>query len=145
MFDVYLNDRRDLLVVPRGLPIPAEEVSVRWRKRRKVVSVSDEIRRAVQSRGYYMRRLKGLKNDRALSTLGAEKEGPSDSIDLDATTGALASKSTNSGCKPASASQRNELRMRSHTAAREPKWASPGPSFEANDLSDLRSRRLNAK
>ena len=76
MFDVYLNDRRDLLVVRRGFPIPAIEASARWRKRRKVVSVSDEIRRAVQSRGYYMRRLKE-KNERARSTRRIEKEGPS--------------------------------------------------------------------
>ncbi len=62
MFDVYLNDRRDLLVVRRGFPIPAADASGRWRKRkRKVVSVSDEIRLAVQSRGYYMRKLRDLK------------------------------------------------------------------------------------
>ena len=76
MFDVYLNDRRDLLVVRRGFPIPVIEASGRWRKRRKVVSVSDEIRRTVQSRGYYMRRLKE-KNDRAGSTRRIEKERPS--------------------------------------------------------------------
>ena len=62
MFDVYLNDRRDLLVVRNGFPIPAADASGRWRRRkRKIVSVSDEIRLAVQSRGYYMRRLKDLK------------------------------------------------------------------------------------
>jgi hypothetical protein len=61
MFDVYLNDRRDLLVVRKGFPLPVADASGRWRKRKKVVSVSDEIRRAVQSRGYYMRKLKDLK------------------------------------------------------------------------------------
>lgn len=58
MFDVYLNGRRDLLVVRRGFPIPSGDVSGRWRKRkRQVVSVSEEIRRAVQRQGYYMRKV----------------------------------------------------------------------------------------
>ncbi|HLZ01100.1 MAG TPA: hypothetical protein VKR55_03000 [Bradyrhizobium sp.] len=60
MFDVYLNDRRDMLVVRKGYPIPI--ASGRWRKRRKMVgSVSEEIRRAVLSQGYYMRKLKDLR------------------------------------------------------------------------------------
>jgi hypothetical protein len=67
MFDVYLNDRRDLLVVRKGIPISVAGASGRWRKRKKVVSVSDDIRLAVQSRGYYMRKLKDLKNDRSRS------------------------------------------------------------------------------
>ena len=60
MFDVYLNNRRDLLVVRNGLPIPVAEASRRWRKRKrgKLTSVSEEIRLAVQKQGYYyMRRL----------------------------------------------------------------------------------------
>lgn len=61
MFDVYLNDRRDLLVVRKGTPVPAPNFSGRWRKRKKVASVSDEIRLAVQRHGYYMRKLKDLK------------------------------------------------------------------------------------
>ena len=62
MFDIYLNDRRDLLVVRQGFPIPAADASGRWRKKkRKVFTVSDEIRLAVQSRGYYMRKLKDLR------------------------------------------------------------------------------------
>jgi hypothetical protein len=62
MFDVYLNNRRDLLVVRNGLPIPVTEASGRWRKRKRgrLASVSEEIRVAVQKRGYYMRRLKDL-------------------------------------------------------------------------------------
>ena len=49
MFDVYLSDRRDLLVVRKGFPIPLSDASGRWRKSKKrVVSVSDEIRSAVQ-------------------------------------------------------------------------------------------------
>jgi hypothetical protein len=38
MFDVYLNDRRDLLVVRKGLPIPPADVSGRWRKKKRAVS-----------------------------------------------------------------------------------------------------------
>jgi hypothetical protein len=58
MFDVYLNDRRDLLVVRRGFPIPVGDASGRWRKRkRRVASVSEAIRRAVQRQGYYMRKV----------------------------------------------------------------------------------------
>ena len=62
MFDVYLNNRRDLLVVRNGLPIPVTEASARWRKRKRgrLASVSEEIRVAVQKQGYYMRRLKDL-------------------------------------------------------------------------------------
>ena len=64
MFDVYLNDRRDhLLVVAKGGVIPLAGTSARWpknrwrKKKRKVVTVSDEIRLAVQRDGYYRRRL----------------------------------------------------------------------------------------
>ena len=58
MFDVYLNGRRDLLVVPRGFPVPPSDASGRWRKRkRRVASVSEEIRRAVQRQGYYIRKV----------------------------------------------------------------------------------------
>jgi hypothetical protein len=61
MFDVYLNNRRDLLVVRKGLPIPLGP-SDKWRKSKKrVVMVSEEIKLAVQRQGYYMRKLKNLK------------------------------------------------------------------------------------
>ena len=60
MFDVYLSDRRDLLVVRKGLPIPPADMSGRWRKKKRAVSVSEEISRAVQKQGYYMRRRKPL-------------------------------------------------------------------------------------
>ena len=64
MFDIYLNGRRDLLVVPRGFPIPPGDASGRWRKRkRKVVSVSEEIRRTVLIQGYYMRKLNDLRKN----------------------------------------------------------------------------------
>ncbi|MBR0777865.1 hypothetical protein JQ625_23775 [Bradyrhizobium diazoefficiens] len=58
MFDVYLNDKRAMLVVRKGLPIPLSDTSRKWRKKkRKVVSVSEEIELAVQAQGYYMRKL----------------------------------------------------------------------------------------
>jgi hypothetical protein len=64
MFDVYLNDRRDLLVVRKGFPIPVVDASGRWRKRKqRVASVSQEIRRAIQSQGYYMRKLNDLRKN----------------------------------------------------------------------------------
>jgi hypothetical protein len=62
MFDVYLNNRCDLLVVRKGLPIPLGGRSDKWRKSKKrVVVVSEEIRLAVQRQGYYVRKLKALK------------------------------------------------------------------------------------
>jgi hypothetical protein len=64
MFDVYLNGRRDLLVVRRGFPIPSNNASGKWRRRkRRVAEVSEEIRRAVQRQGYYMRKLGDLRKD----------------------------------------------------------------------------------
>jgi hypothetical protein len=57
MFDVYLNTKRDLLVVRNGLPIPLPDASGRWRKKKKVASVSEDIKLAVQRQGYYMRKL----------------------------------------------------------------------------------------
>ena len=64
MFDVYLNDRRDLLVVRKGLPIPPADVSGRWRKKKRAVSVSEEISRAVQRQGYYKRKIKSLTREK---------------------------------------------------------------------------------
>jgi hypothetical protein len=63
MLDVYLNNKRDLLVVRNGLPIAVAGASGRWRKRKrgKLTGVSEEIRIAVQKHGYYMRRLRDLK------------------------------------------------------------------------------------
>src|ERR1035438_10887603 len=47
MFDVYLNEKRDrLLVVAKGQPIPNIGNSGRWRKKKGAVSVSDEIKLA---------------------------------------------------------------------------------------------------
>jgi hypothetical protein len=64
MFDVYLNDRRDLLVVRKGLPILPADVSGRWRKKKSAVSVSQEISLAVQKQGYYMRKTKPLTREK---------------------------------------------------------------------------------
>jgi hypothetical protein len=61
MFDVYLNDRRELLVVPKGSPIPAKQNPSRWRKKKYgVAAVSDEIKLAVSTRGFYRRKLKDI-------------------------------------------------------------------------------------
>jgi hypothetical protein len=61
MFDVYLNTKRDLLVVRNGLPIPFPDASGRWRKKKKVVSVSEDIKLTVQRQGYYTRKLTDFK------------------------------------------------------------------------------------
>ena len=59
MFDVYLNEKRDrLLVIARGQPIPVVENAGRWRKKKATVAVSDEIKSAVQKDGFYWRRLR---------------------------------------------------------------------------------------
>jgi hypothetical protein len=59
MFDVYLSDRRDhLLVVEKGQPIPIHQHLGRWHKKRAAVAVSDEIKTTVQRDGYYSRRLR---------------------------------------------------------------------------------------
>jgi len=59
ILDVYLNTKRDLLVVRNGLPIP--DASGRWRKKKKVASVSEDIKLAVQRQGYYLRKLTDFK------------------------------------------------------------------------------------
>jgi hypothetical protein len=63
MFDVYVSDKRDLLIVPKGT-IPPREASTRcWRKTKKrLVSVSAEIARAVERYGYYRRKLGEFKS-----------------------------------------------------------------------------------
>ena len=63
--DVYLNARRDLLVVKKGSPIPPVVALGGWRKSKKrVAKVSDEIRSALASQGYYMRKLKDVHRSR---------------------------------------------------------------------------------
>jgi hypothetical protein len=67
MFDVYLNEKRDrLLVVAKGQPIPVVENSGRWRKKKTAVAVSDEIKLALQKDGFYWRRLVGHQKSSAL-------------------------------------------------------------------------------
>src|SRR5437588_4809176 len=57
MYQVYLNEKRDrLLVVAKGQPIPVIENSGRWRKKKGAVAVSDEIKSALQRDGFYWRR-----------------------------------------------------------------------------------------
>jgi hypothetical protein len=64
MFDVYLNHRRELLVVRKGSPILIG-AGGKWRKRnKKVISVSKEIGLAVQRQGYYVRKLTAKKASR---------------------------------------------------------------------------------
>ena len=61
MFDVYLNNKRDLLVVRKGFPIALPDTPGRWRQKKKVASVSEDIKLAVQRQGYYMRKLTDFK------------------------------------------------------------------------------------
>ena len=58
MFEVYLNDKRDLLVIEKGAPVPLSSVLGRWRKKKRAVRVSDAIKSAVRTQGYYLRKLK---------------------------------------------------------------------------------------
>jgi hypothetical protein len=59
MYEVYVNDRRDLLVLEKGIPLPLVGASGKWRKKKGALKVSDEIRSAVQRQGYYLRKLSG--------------------------------------------------------------------------------------
>jgi hypothetical protein len=59
VFDVYRNDKRELLVLSNGSEIPLLCSQNKWRKSRKrVLKVSDEIKSAVQRQGYYVRNLR---------------------------------------------------------------------------------------
>jgi hypothetical protein len=63
--DVYLNTKRDLLVVKKGYPMPPAAAQGKWRKSKKrVIKVSDEISSALQRQGYYMRKLRNLHSNR---------------------------------------------------------------------------------
>jgi len=62
VFDVYRNDKRDLLVLSTGSAVPVLYSAHKWRKSRKrVLKVSDEIKTAVQAQGYYVRSLRATK------------------------------------------------------------------------------------
>jgi hypothetical protein len=56
MYDIYVNDRNGLLVVPRGSRFPSEEKGT-WRKKRTVRSVSNLIKEDILRRGYHFRNL----------------------------------------------------------------------------------------
>lgn len=56
MYDVYLSSTKELLVVPRGRPIPPG-VRGSWRRKKSAVHVSNEIRAAVGAKGYYKRKV----------------------------------------------------------------------------------------
>ena len=59
MFDVYLNEKRDrLLVIARGQLIPDIDKAGRWRKKKSTVAISDEIKTAVHRDGFYWRSLR---------------------------------------------------------------------------------------
>jgi hypothetical protein len=74
MFDVYLNEKRDrLLVVAKGQPIPIIGNSGRWRKKKGAVAVSDEIKLALQRDGFYWRR---RAEDRGSNSLPSKPTSP---------------------------------------------------------------------
>ena len=61
MYDVYLGGKNDLLVIRRGLPIPAK-LGGNWRKKKRTVrSVSERIRDDVEKRGYHWRKLGSMR------------------------------------------------------------------------------------
>ena len=68
MFDVYVDNRRNLLVLKKGATIPPGSGSGTWRKcKKRAVAVSDEIKSAVQMYGYYLRKLSEPQNVRRAS------------------------------------------------------------------------------
>ncbi|WP_092261647.1 hypothetical protein [Bradyrhizobium sp. Rc3b] len=73
MFDVYCNGKRDFLVISNGSPMPQPYSSKKWRRSRsRVHKVSDEIKKAVQRQGYYLRsfgRLRRLRRIRIADLL----------------------------------------------------------------------------
>jgi hypothetical protein len=62
LFDVYFNEKRDLIVVSRGTTLPSLGLARKWRKSpRRAVRVSDEIKAAIAIQGYYLRRVGDLR------------------------------------------------------------------------------------
>jgi hypothetical protein len=58
MFDIYINQKRELLVVSNGSKPSILGQALKWRKSRKrIKSVSAEIRSAVERQGFYLRQL----------------------------------------------------------------------------------------
>ncbi|WP_342723502.1 hypothetical protein AAFG07_30740 [Bradyrhizobium sp. B097] len=61
MFDVYVNGKNDLLVVPQGARVPTQ-LSGNWKKKKRAVRlVSEKIRQDIIKRGYHSRNLVGAK------------------------------------------------------------------------------------
>jgi hypothetical protein len=59
MFEVYFNQKRDLLVLWKGSAVPVLGSRGKWRKSKKrVIKVSHEIKSAVETQGYYVRRVR---------------------------------------------------------------------------------------
>lgn len=56
MYDVYVG-KADLLILPKGTPVP-RELGSNWRKKRIVRSVSGMIRKDVECFGYHRRDLR---------------------------------------------------------------------------------------
>jgi hypothetical protein len=62
MYDVYLNGRKDLLIIPTGARLPVG-TSGKWRlKKRAVRAVSEVIREDIRRCGYHRRRLAGTQS-----------------------------------------------------------------------------------
>jgi hypothetical protein len=72
VFDVYRNDKRELLVLSNGSAIPVVCAQNKWRKsRNRVLKVSGEIKSAVQRQGYYVRSLRVTSGGRGKRGLAA--------------------------------------------------------------------------
>jgi len=88
MFEVYLNEKHDrLLVIEKGHPIPVIENSGRWRKKKGVVAVSDEIKLALQKDGFYWRRLAEHRKGNAGPRRPASRVAANDGTGLETITG----------------------------------------------------------
>lgn len=61
MFQIYLSDKRDLLVLAKGSSPMFLGAQGKWRKQKKVARVSQEISSTVLTQGYYMRKLSKTK------------------------------------------------------------------------------------
>jgi hypothetical protein len=71
MYDVYLDGKAGLLVVPRGSLLPAA-LCGSWRKKKRAVRyVSEAIRKDVQRQGYH-RRKRGSRNAKEYCGLNAD-------------------------------------------------------------------------
>jgi hypothetical protein len=55
IYDVYLNHRKDLLVLPKGNAIPGD-LDGSWQRRKRARSVSEPIRAQIARFGFYQRR-----------------------------------------------------------------------------------------